>query len=202
MWDTIGECERSAHAEGLAAGLATALAGMPAGAPPGSVAAVPSNAVDLAGSAWGETLVPHDLAAREGISFVRCQGRAPVPTDELTAFGARLGAVRLGVHRRLLQRAVEHLAGRLSGGEPILRKQLVQGTLADILAAGEAVRRCLLVAGDAAAAVADAHDRLTVLDWEAAKLLGASGYLSDGPARGAWVSRLTANCWIVRGQAA
>jgi hypothetical protein len=197
MWDTIGECERTAHADGLAAGLAAALAGMDAGAPPGRVAAVPSTGV-----AEGAPVLPHGPAAREGISFVRCDDHPPAPAAELTAFGARLGAVRLGVNRRLTEQAALHLSGRTAGGEPIIRKQLVQGALADLLAATEAIRRCLRVAGDVPAAVADVHDRLTVLDWEAAKLLGASGYLADSPARGAYVSRLTANCWIVREGAA
>jgi hypothetical protein len=86
----------------------------------------------------------------------------------------------------------------VAGGEPTIRKQLVLGTVADLVTAAEAIRRYLTVAGEVAAAVVDAHDRLTVLGWEAAKLFGASGYLVDGPARSAYVSRLAANCWIAR----
>ena len=109
---------------------------------------------------------------------------------------ARLAAVRLGLVRRLAERAVGHLSGRVVGGEPAVRKQLVLGTLADLVTEAEAMRRRLMVAGDVPAGVADAHERLTVLGWEAAKLLGASGYLVDGPARGVYVSRLVANCWV------
>ncbi|MGH3416980.1 MAG: acyl-CoA dehydrogenase, partial [Actinocrinis sp.] len=99
--------------------------------------------------------------------------------------------------RSLTERAVGHLSGRVVGGEPTIRKQLVLGTVADLVTETEAIRRLLMVAGTVSAAVADAHERLTVLGWEAAKLFGASGYLVDGPTRGVYVSRLVANCWVV-----
>jgi Acyl-CoA dehydrogenase, C-terminal domain len=191
--DTVGEYERAAHAEGLAAGLAAVLTGVAPAAAPGPVAALPADRVPP-----GAAVIRHRLADAEGVAFVRRAGATPLPADRLTALGARLGEVRLGVTRRLVEQAVEHVSGRISGGEPTIRKQLVAGVLADLLTAVEAVRRCLRVAGDVPAAVADVHDRLTAMDWEAAKLLGAGGYLAGSPARGAHVSRLTANCWIVR----
>lgn len=189
----LGECEQAARAGGLAAGLALALTGVDVTAPPARIAAVPSTMVPA-----GAIVVRHFLADQEGISFVRCGGRAPAPASRLTEFGARLGAVRIGITWRLLDSAVRHLSGRVSGGEPTIRKQLVQGVLADVMTAAEAARHCLHVAGHVPAAVLDVHDRLTVLDWETAKLLGGSGYLADGAARGAYVSRLAANCWIAR----
>ncbi|MEU4565480.1 acyl-CoA dehydrogenase family protein [Micromonospora sp. NPDC023956] len=192
MRDTIRECEHAGHTDGLAVGLGKALSGTAISAAPGGIAAVPSILV-----AEGAPVIPHEMASREGISFVR-SGPSPAAPAELTALGARLGAVRLGVTRRLVERVVEHLAHRIVGGEPTLRKQLVQGTLADARLGIEAARRCLLVAGHLGVAVADVHDRLTALDWELAKLLGASGYVGQGPASSAYVSRLTANCWIRR----
>jgi hypothetical protein len=197
MRDTIAACERAGYADGLAAGLALAMAGVAADAAPGEIAAVPSTAVPA-----GTTVVHHDIAARQGISFVRPGSRTDIPRDQLTAFAARLGAVRLGVTRRLVEQVVDHLSGRVVDGEPTVRKQLVQGALADAQVATEAARRCLLVAGHICVAVTDVHDRLTTLDWEMAKLLGASGYVGEGRASGAFVSRLTANCWIVREGAA
>jgi hypothetical protein len=187
------DCERAAAAGGLAAGLATALAAAGVGGPPGRIAALPADQVSD-----GAATVPHRLADLEGIRFVRAQPARSDPDGRLAVFAALLGAVRLAVTRRLLDRAVAHLAGRTSGGEPTLRRQLVLGTVADVFTGIEAARQALLVAGHVPAAVVDAHDRVTELDWEAAKLLGASGYLADGPARGAYVSRLTANCWIPR----
>ena len=192
MRESISECERIAHAQGLAAGLGAALGGVDADAAPGLVAALPAARV-----APGAAVIPHRMADLEGISFVRPSARAGLSTEERVALAARLGAVRLGMVRSLVERAVGHLSGRVVGGEPTIRKQLVLGTVADLLTETEAIRRLLTVAGSVSTAVADAHERLTVLGWEAAKLFGASGYLVDGPARGVYVSRLVANCWFV-----
>lgn len=192
MREHIRECERAAHAGGLAAGLAVALTGVDADAPPGAVTAVPSSWVT-----GRERVIPHSAGDEEGVSFLRCGPRDPAPARGLVAVAARLGAARLGVTRRLTEHVIEHLSGRLSGGEPILRKQLVQGTLADVLLETEAVRAGLLTSAGTAVAVTDAHDRLTAMDWELAKLLGASGY-AGGHTRGVHVSRLTANCWVRR----
>jgi len=196
--DTIVHCERVAHADGLAAGLATALAGVDTARPPGPVAALPAGRV-----AAGTPVIRHELAASEGVSFVRRADPPPDPADPagLTSFGARLGAVRLGVTRRLTEQATAHVAGRTAEGEPLIRKQLVAAVLADALTAIETLRHCLLTAGRQQAAVADVHQRLTDLDWELTKLLGASGFLADSPARAAYVSRLTANCWALPGTA-
>jgi hypothetical protein len=191
MLDAIAECEKAGYADGLAAGLAQALTGVDVLCPPGPVAAVPAAAVPA-----GAAVIGHRLADLEGISLVRCADHEPA--RGLTALGARLGAVRLGITGLLIERAVEHLSGRTAGGEATIRKQLVAGTLADALTATESLRQRLLVAGHVAVAVTDLHDRLNAIDWEVAKLLGASGYLACGPARGAYVARLIANCWIAR----
>lgn len=188
----LAECEEASHAGGLAAGLTAAFRGVDALAPPGQIAAFPSAMV-----AAGAVVMPHQLAADEGISFIH-SGAPPASGTELTRFGARLGAVRLGGTRRLLAAATTHLAGRQAGGEPTIRKQLVLGTLADAATAIDAARQCLLVAEQLPAAVTDTHDRLNALDWELAKLFGGSGYLTNSPTRSAYVARLVANCWIAQ----
>ncbi|RBM20478.1 acyl-CoA dehydrogenase family protein [Streptomyces sp. PT12] len=193
MRDTIEECERAGHEDGLAAGLALALDGAGAAAAPGRLAALPRASVPR-----GARVVPHALAEREGVAFVRPGTGGALPSGRLTALGARLAAARLGTSRRLMDRVVAHLAARESGGEPLIRKQLVRGALADALVTVETTRRTLVVAAAVGAAVADAHDRLTSLDWELAKLLGASGYAGEGATHTAFVSRLTANCWVPR----
>ncbi|MDT0267366.1 acyl-CoA dehydrogenase [Streptomyces sp. DSM 44915] len=191
MRDAIEACERAGRTQGLAAGLALALDGAGADAAPGRLAALPSDAVPP-----GATLVTHRLAAREGVSFVRRTTRRALPEEERTRLAARLAALRLGTTRGLRDRVVAHLAARVSGGEPTLRKQLVQGALADAQVTVETVRRTLLVAGDLTGTVVECHHRLTELDWELTKLLGASGYAGPGAARTAFVARLTANCWL------
>ncbi len=187
------ECERAAHEQGLAAGLAAALDASAAAVPAGPIAALPADRVPA-----GAELLAHRMAALEAIAFVRREPARAGAADGSAPFGALLGAARLGVSRRLARWAVEHLSGRTVDGEPTIRKQLVLGTLADVLTGIEAARRCLQVAGSLPAAVADVHDRITELDWESAKLLGASGFITDSPSRGAYVSRLVANCWVAR----
>lgn len=196
MRNAIVECERAAFEAGLAAGLAVALEGWDAGAAPGGVAALPRAAVPA-----GAAVIPHEMAASQGIAFVRCDARRGVPDGEVTAVAAAVGAVRIGVTRQLTEKVVAHLSHRVVGGEPTISKQLVQGTLADAEVVTETARRCLLLPGHRTRVVADVHDRLTALDWELAKLLGGSGYVGRGPACAAFVSRLTANCWVPRGGA-
>ena len=199
-------CERTAVEHGLAAGLAAALdaasAALPGGglpAPAGRIAALPADRVPA-----GAELIAHRMGALEGIAFVRSEpSRTEHAEDaqyaeQLTFFSALLGAARLGVSRRLLEWAVEHLSGRTVDGEPTIRKQLVLGSLADVLTKVEAARRLLLVAGSVPAAITEVHTWVTELDWESAKLLGASGFITDSPSRGGYVSRVVANCWIAR----
>lgn len=181
MRHTIAECERAGHGHGLPVGLA--LTGADLDNAPGRVAAVPAAAVPA------DAVVLHE---DQGVSFVRTE---PRNGPESTAIAARLAGVRLGLTKRLVERVVEHLSGRTVGGEPTISKQLVQGTLADAHVATEAARRVLTVAGDCADAVADVHTRLTTVDWELAKLLGASSFVDGGAMFDVHLSRLTAHCW-------
>ena len=187
MREIIAECESAGHSHGLAAGLTLALAGVDTDAAPGPFAALPATAVPA-----GTPVLAHPMAAKEGISFVRTRRREQLQTEIVV----RLGAARLGTTQRLYERAVEHLSARTSGGEPTVRKQLVQGVLADAHVELEVARRGLRIAGRAA--LTDLHDRLTALDWELAKLLGASGYAGEHAVASAFVSRLAANCWVPR----
>src|SRR5579859_416545 len=106
MQGMIGECERLGCTEGLAAGLTMALDGLGADAAPGLVAALPA-----ASAPADADLVPHGVAARVGVSFIRPLTSRALPVEEATALGVRLAAVRLGVTRRLLGACVAHLAG-------------------------------------------------------------------------------------------
>jgi Acyl-CoA dehydrogenase, C-terminal domain len=179
-------CERVAYADGLAAGLARALAGVDVAAvAPGRYAAVPRDSV------WPTTPVTeHSLAAADGIVFVRCPGTA----GDDTRVALRLAAVRIGVTRRLLDLAVAHLSDRVSSGEPLIRKQLVTGAIADAVTTIEALRR--YAQSTTPASLTDLHDQISALDWSVAMLFGASGYIADHPARSLYVSALVANSWI------
>jgi len=185
------ECERAARADGLAAGLGRALAGTDvAGAAPGPYAAVPAGLV-----AEGDEVRGHRLADLEGIVFVaRPEGRL-FDKEACADAGRRLAAARLGLARRLLDAAVDHLSGRTGGGEPLIRKQLVMGTIADAVTEIELLRQYVLTL-HGGAALADAHARLDAVGWEIARLFGASGYIADNETRALYVSALVANTWI------
>lgn len=192
MRHTIAEFERVGHEHGLSVGLAMVLTDVETAEAPGRVAAWPTSGVPT-----GATV----LREERGISFVRTK-----PGRHDREIATRLAAVRLGLTRRLARRAVEHLSARKVGGEPTIGKQLVQAALADAHVATETARRALAVAGDCPDAVADVHRSLTTVDWELAKLLGASGFVSsdssttDTSGAGAMfdvhLSRLTAHCWV------
>lgn len=190
---TMNACERVAREEGLAAGLAAAVGDTEVAATaPGRLAAVPA-----AGVPEGVPVHRHRLADHEGVVFLPTPGTAHAPPPTLAEVGRRLAAARLGLVRRLLDEAVEHLSGRSTGGEPLIRKQLVTGAVADILADLELLREQIL-APDDPVAVADAHERLDDLGWEVLKLFGAAGYIADHPARALHVSVLVGNTWVVR----
>ncbi|MEJ2853339.1 MULTISPECIES: acyl-CoA dehydrogenase family protein [unclassified Saccharothrix] len=180
------EYERLAHAEGLAAGLRAALSGADAReTAPGPVVAV----VDVP---EGARVVANALAEREGVAFVVTGSRRDYRPDVALA----VAAARLGSTRRLLDRAVEHLAGREAGGEPLTRKQLVAGAIGDLVTATTRTRHELAAARPVAADVAAVHDRIAAIDWEVAKLFGANGYLTEHPARAGYVSTLVGNTWV------
>jgi Acyl-CoA dehydrogenase, C-terminal domain len=189
----LSECELAGREAGLAAGLALALSGTAAAdVAPGRYAAVPAE-----GLADDVPVLRHRLADAEGIVFLDRPGERPADAPELAEVGRLLAAVRIGLLRRILDQVVEHLSGRLSGGEPLIRKQLIAGAVADVMAGLELLR------GYAAAqrgpvALADVHNRLDELGWEVATLYGAAGYLSDGPGRALHVSSLAAGTWVPR----
>lgn len=193
MTAIVQDCEQVARNEGLAAGLSAALAGTEVSATaPGRYAAVPARDVPA-----GAATYPHSLADREDIAFVECPGERPAGTLGLVELGRMIAAVRLGVVRRLLDEAVEHLSGRVVGDEPLVRKQLIVGAVADIIAEVELLRAYANSQQDPDA-LGDVHTKIDDLGWEVLKLFGAAGYIADHPGRALYVSALVANTWVDR----
>lgn len=189
----MAECERIGRAAGVAAGLAAALTGISVpDTAPGRYAAVPATGLDD-----GAAVLRHRLAEAEDVAFLACPGQSAEGGPAWAEAGRLLAAVRLGVLRRALDQAVEHLSGRLSGGEPLVRKQLIMGSIADVMAGTEMLRAYAQTQGGPAA-LADIHTRLDALGWEVLKLFGAAGYLADGPGRALYVSALVAGTWVPR----
>lgn len=189
----IADCEQIARESGLAAGLARALDDVlvPAVAP-GAFAAVPVDAPNPAGL----PMLRNRLADAEGIGFLSCPGPRPAGAAPQPEIARRLAGVRLGVVRRVLDQVVGDLSERTSGGEPVLRKQLVIGDIADVLS-GIELCRTLTYSVATPAGLADLHWRLGELGWTAARLIGGSGYLLEHPARAVHAAVLVANTWVV-----
>jgi hypothetical protein len=170
---TLERCEARGYDAGLAEGLRAALGDtVPAG-----YAVVPADAA-------AGTVIPHRLAAAEGLAIVR----RPGPESSDPELAARLAAARIGVSRRVLGGAIRRLEERTSGTVPLLRHQLVIGSVADIVTSIELARAML---GTPYAA----HDMITELDWEITMLYGGAGYITDQPTRALYVSALVANVW-------
>jgi len=144
--------EDVAYREGLAAGLRAILDPLaPVPVTPEGYTLLPAGCPALF-ERPGLTVLPHALAATEGLVLVRleawargatgpdgalrpraCGGGAQPP--RACGGGARyalpLVAVRMGLLRRMLDAAVAHLAGRQSDGAPLTARQLVQAAVAD-----------------------------------------------------------------------
>jgi hypothetical protein len=197
MSTVLEQCERIARDEGLAAGLAAALSGTEVStAAPGSYAAVPASDVPE-----GAQIRTHSLADREDIVFLACPGERPATDYTLAEIGRLLAAVRIGTVRRLLDEAVAYLTERTVGDEPLIRKQLITGTVGDVAAELEMARAYASVPLSPAA-LADLHTKLDDLGWQVTQLFGAAGYIADHPVRALYVSALVANTWIDRKGAA
>ncbi|MFD7784937.1 hypothetical protein ACFV4Q_17795 [Streptomyces nojiriensis] len=108
--------------------------------------------------------------------------------------GTDLLRLRLGVAEGLRDACVEHLAARPSGESTVLMQQMVKGQLAEALAHQLELSALL----DSAAPVRgpflrNAHGQITRNGRSLLRLLGAYGYLANGPGAAAEVSELLAD---------
>lgn len=209
----LEQVERVAFTDGLAAAVTALLGPEPeelcagrgyAALPVGMAAKVGRWRVNDA--VWDRvTLTPmaHPFAASAGFELVRVTPEgAPVDGGGGdVSFAAGLAAVRLGVSRRLLDLAIHHLSTRYSDGEPIIRRQMVQGTVADTVAAIDMCRHMAGQVADGGAAdhtVGRLHARIGEIDWSIITLFGAAGYIADHPAVELYVSELVSDAWVER----
>jgi hypothetical protein len=208
------DCERAGW-DCLAAGLTAALAGGPVPVVAGwaAVAADQLSTVsewriggrDLPARAVRAIRRPHRLPDAEGIAILRVSAAAPATgaagAGPAAGFGLRLAAARLGTTRRMLEHAVAHLGGRVSGNAPLLQRQLLQGMVADAAAAVELSRVDIAAqtarpGGPAPAAVDGLHTRIGAVDWLVISMFGASGFVADHPVRCLYVSELLRNLLV------
>lgn len=124
--------------------------------------------------------------------------------DRYRPFVLALGWLRLGLSGRLLDASFAHLGGRKVGTEPLLRQQLVKGSLADVVIDQLDAETTLVNQTAKAAAAADAtgavlvelHALVTRTDRILQRLLGAKGFAVEGPGQIANVSELLVDAYI------
>ncbi|MGB2570920.1 acyl-CoA dehydrogenase family protein [Micromonospora citrea] len=141
--------------------------------------------------------VTDPLLAAEGLVVVRRPGgtEPPVPAAAAREVALAMAWLRLGLSERLLDDCLAYLDGRTTGGEPLIGQQLVRGELAEIRMDHLEVAAVLDDATPSNAHVLDVHRRITGADRALLRLLGASGFVADGPGRVAYVSELLADVY-------
>ncbi|WP_238011744.1 hypothetical protein KZZ52_46270 [Dactylosporangium sp. AC04546] len=107
-----------------------------------------------------------------------------------------LAWLRLGLSTRLAAAVVTYLDGRTVGGQPQSQLQLIKGALADIAIAHLDVHTALGAPALTADELGDMHEQLTDADRAALLLLGAAGFVADGPGVLAHVSELLADAYV------
>jgi len=131
-----------------------------------------------------------------GLVAIRCAPLPPASPSEYVPWALRLTWLRLGLSGALLDACMEYLGGRTTGGEPMLRQQLLKGALADTVIAHLEAETVLTGGGATLPELADVNCHITRTDRELLRLLGASGFTLDGPGRTAYVSEVLADAYI------
>ena len=182
-------------------GLAAALASLPPAretpssstfgwslVPAGSTDALPPDTMPVAGL----------VAALEGLALVQAERPAepaPVRPAELPFIFL---ALRVGLTRRMLGLAIEHLRGRMSDGRPLIQRQMVQDSVAEVAAALEICSSAITARPGAAVGTRSTewmHDRLDRADNLVVAMFGAAGFLLDHPVRCLHVVALLRDLW-------
>lgn len=207
---TADRCRRVAREDGLAQAL-TVLCGatlpgvLPCG--PGGHAVVPAVIAATADRVrWdGREYVRADGAEEvlhDGGGVVALRHRPGGRAEFIDAVDRRddwsLGLVwlRLGLSEGLLDACVRHLDGRACGDSTVLRQQLVKGAVADVLIEHLEVHAVLAGGVSEPTRLAHLHEQITAADRALLRLLGARGYLVDGPGEAAYRSEVLAEAYV------
>ncbi|WFE32654.1 hypothetical protein [Micromonospora sp. WMMD975] len=206
------QARRSARTGGLTATLTTmhdtlADGVLPCG--PTGCCVLPEPTLRDAGRVWtGDTVAALDPAAVERLGTVEtADGRlaavryrgaadpagAPAPWPE---WMAALAGLRLGLSEALLDLTVAHLGDRRAGDTPLLLQQMIKGALADVVTEQIEIKVRLTGTPPPAGSLAALHRQITTADRMLLRLLGASGFVADGPGLAVNASELLADAWI------
>ncbi|WP_330172420.1 hypothetical protein OG875_01725 [Streptomyces sp. NBC_01498] len=135
------------------------------------------------------------LIALEGRELIalRVDGSGP-PAGEPDGWATGLAWLRLGLAERLVDRVTTHLGGRTVQRTVTLNLPLVRAMLADAVA-GTTECRALLKAAPTSATLRRVHRSLDETGRTCLHLLGAAGFVADGPGSEVRVSELLADTY-------
>ena len=143
------------------------------------------------------------LAALEGLALVQAE-RPPEPAHARPAeLPFILIALRVGLTRRMLGLAIEHLRGRMSDGRPLIQRQMIRGSIAEVAATLEICSSAIAAASSTPLGTRPTewmHDRLDRADNLVVAMFGAAGFLLDHPVRCLHVVALLRDLWDPGGQ--
>jgi hypothetical protein len=152
-----------------------------------------------------ETDLTTPAAARAGVTGLRFTGAGPVPAGDPAGIVPSLW-LRFGLSVRLRSQTLSHLKQRRAGDTLLLHQQMIKGQLADVAVGHLLAETTLAAAGGPDTdtdtdtdtdimTLLDLHDALTAIDHELMKLLGATGFLEDGPGADQYLSDLVADLY-------
>ncbi|MFJ6215759.1 hypothetical protein ACIQGZ_20870 [Streptomyces sp. NPDC092296] len=198
LWSRV---HTAAREEGLAPALALLCAPQgPAGPPYGPRGHAVLPGTDVAPLPDGATVLDTVPLPGGSVTLLRLRdGAADPPPPAPEGFTQGLAWLRLGLSQWLCRQVMAYLATRNVGGAPLLRQQLVKGAIADTVGEHLELRETLEAAGADpldAGTLGDLHRQLTVTDRAQVRLLGARGYLAEGPGHAAYLSELLAEAYL------
>lgn len=121
---------------------------------------------------------------------------APDAGKNHEAFARGLTRLHLDLLRQTLEHAIRHLEDRSAQGTTLLDRQKVRITLADVAVE---LRECAAFATDEPATRWRVHLRLVDTGRSLLRLLGASGFLADGPGAALHLAEVAGNVYLHQG---
>ncbi|SDC50096.1 acyl-CoA dehydrogenase family protein [Streptomyces prasinopilosus] len=148
----------------------------------------------------GARMLPTPIPAGLGVAVWRHDMPDGAAAADYGGWCETLSWLRLGLCDRLLDTVLVHLSGRTSGGEPLLRRQLLKGALADVEIERHELRAMLAeldtADGTYFPALADLHERITDSERALLRLSGAHGFTAHGPGALAHTSELLGDVYV------